>query len=348
MSTKLYLRNLAAASYVAGTLPSGEQSGASPDASAPDATTIQLLSTTKGAGPTATKTISTVASASQKKSLAAIFCTLPLAADATVGAPNIVVSQAGRESSLNARFALNSYNIYVWRPSTGTKVGTIVDMPNLGLPSGADAPSMVDISYTMMSTLGSGLSAVDALAGDIIVFESWGIATQDSATSYSVKIAYDGTTEGTTNGAVVSGTPAAYIQFSETLTFSAATVQSGALSASESTAAAFSGASIRAAALAASISGSFAATKATYAAAQMSPAGTVSASFAGQSTKAAAFTATAQGSLQAVGEVDIHYEYGAVSANAALSVGFVGAQHYAHLFEQEAAGPDGWTKEAGL
>lgn len=98
-----------------------------------------------------------------------------------------------RESSTNANVFL-ALSIYVWRPSTSTRVGFIYDA-NTQL--GAEWPTTAAASsYTI---IGNAINNI--LDGDVLVVELWYTAAQAMATSYTAQLSWglDGFIESPSN-----------------------------------------------------------------------------------------------------------------------------------------------------
>jgi hypothetical protein len=89
-------------------------------------------------------------------------------------------------------------NIYIWRPSTNAKVGTIVDgaCSNTTSNDGETAEKVVNVNFTG--------AAVTCQVNDVIIVEIWLKPNTVFAASYTCVFYYDGTTAGTTDDATVS------------------------------------------------------------------------------------------------------------------------------------------------
>lgn len=209
MATKFYFR--LAAPSVSGTLPSGEQATATAAFSATGSGTIKGLDLSPG---TSFATISGTSSATTaaQDGYFGMFMSEPLPA-ATLGGGSIVLNIADRESNAASNFWINSINAYIWRPSTGTKVGTIRDSSGTSL-GGTEGGT----GYTVTHITGITSSAVTAQAGDVLIVEVWARFTQSMGSNYTVDLGYDGTTENTTENASVTN-HASYIEFTENLLF---------------------------------------------------------------------------------------------------------------------------------
>jgi hypothetical protein len=108
-------------------------------------------------------------------------------------------------------------NVYVWRPSTGAKVGTIFD--------GAASATYWDIGWEdiTVETLQNGNfagAAVTTAINDVIVVEVWVRMDCTSTTSTTYSVMYDGTTvnESAVNPTTVSN-HASFLETPQNLTF---------------------------------------------------------------------------------------------------------------------------------
>lgn len=160
-----------------------------------------------------TNTISALAQS--LNTLWGIWGSRPLTTAATVGGGTITLNTAGLEANAAANWlGVNALHVYVWRPSTGAKVGTVVTF------NGTAAGSSLEVSTTETVTHITGIasSAVSALAGDVVICELWSVHTPGMATAYATTFYYDGTTVSTTDGAAATSN-ASYIEFTENLSF---------------------------------------------------------------------------------------------------------------------------------
>jgi len=113
-----------------------------------------------------------------------------------------------QESNTNSVFRLGMV-IAVWRPSTGAKIGVVVDFNVTGNSSGSDTST----SEVWVSDAYGGQVGVAALDQDILVFEVWrAVASQGMNTSYNNTVWYDGTTEASATNA------ASYIDMGQDIT----------------------------------------------------------------------------------------------------------------------------------
>lgn len=215
MATKLYL--LSAANPLTGTFPASEQSSQTASWSMTGASSLLAMRGTKGTAQGSFSGAS-LASTSPQIAFCGYFASDTLNVDQSVGGAGqtLTINIANRETSLNMNFGSDlRCNVYVWRPSTGAKVGTICDcvvMTGGAEPSGSALTKVNNATTTATST-------VSALAGDVIICEIWQFHTQGAASSYTGSVYANGTIETlVTNTTVTSH--ASFISFSaDTLTF---------------------------------------------------------------------------------------------------------------------------------
>lgn len=214
MATRLYLRSVGHGNT--GTFPVGEQSSASSIQIIAGNSSIALMTTTPGSAQTSA-TINSFASSTVQSYLVKMFCSPPISGNVTVGGGVMLINNAGLENSASMNFfAGNTAGIYVWRPSTGTKVGTIKEASNsstLGLGQLEVGTGETSLHLTSITT-----TAVSAQSGDVIIYEMWARFTQAMATAYQGIIYWDGTTVTTANATTVSN-HASFIEFNETFSF---------------------------------------------------------------------------------------------------------------------------------
>lgn len=209
MATRLYFHD--AASILTGTLPPNEQSTRTAEWVVTGTTTNRTMDTNIGAGQV-TRQGNTTAFGGSQDGFLGIFISPPLAVNQTVGGGTMTLNAADSESDTAANFRVNALNVYVWRPSTGVKIGTLRDAA--GTLGGAEGGT----SETVTHMTGITSTGINALAGDVIVCEVWANHTQDNAVSYTCSFYYDGTTVNTTENASVSN-HASFLELAETLTF---------------------------------------------------------------------------------------------------------------------------------
>lgn len=108
-------------------------------------------------------------------------------------------------------------NVYVWRPSTSTKIGTVLDG---NTASTVDEPQNTNEVSHHVTFSGSAVSGISA--GDRLVFEVWFVVDTFGSTQRNCTFHYDGTTVNTTDNSNVSN-HASFIETPQTLTFQAGT-----------------------------------------------------------------------------------------------------------------------------
>jgi hypothetical protein len=116
---------------------------------------------------------------------------------------------AAQESSVSANFPCAGanqvvyVNAYVWRPTTTTKIGTILD--------GNTAATYTEPSGALVETSEhgtfSGSSVSSMQNGDVIIIEIWFRITMGVASLRSLTFDYNGTTETRNSGTTVSNHP---------------------------------------------------------------------------------------------------------------------------------------------
>lgn len=187
MATRLFARNVTAASAVSPT--AGTKSVALPTGTANTLTFANnTLSTVKGTAQTASAITSLAQTAAQSGNWVPRFVSLPLDAQ-TISANTWTIFWGDQESNAAAN-AFLALSIYVWRPSTNTRVGFVYD-------SAANIGAEFSTTAEAQSATISG-SAVTADRGDVLIVEFWYTATQSMGTAYTITFSYDGTNETTT------------------------------------------------------------------------------------------------------------------------------------------------------
>jgi hypothetical protein len=206
---KFYLRDIQAPIGALGTLPSASVSARTP--------TINGLSTagnrdkaasrSKGAAQTSIAVTSSGVTTQQFVAIGQ-WLSEPLAAQ-TIGAGNWTASLAASEANAQANM-FGALVVAVYRPSTNSIVGRIVDQPNAATSFGLE-PGTAETAISGTTIAGSSLTVQD---GDILVFEIWSVMTMASTTARLLTIFFNGTTDAsaTTNAAFVSA-PAAITLF---------------------------------------------------------------------------------------------------------------------------------------
>ena len=225
MATRLFLRN--ASSTVSGTLPTAEQSTLAVDDYFDTTNTDTLnkkLSRLKGTTETCLQNTS-IGASTQKNYYVHRWVSEPLT-QTSIAANTWTYNFGAKDDVANASFPTASasdtttvyVNCYIWKPSNGTKVGTIRDgllAASLGQHnSGTPVTNLVVYQGTFAGSAVSGLTSGDA----VIVFEAWFRVTQTDTSTHTQAFGYDGPTvwaSGSTNKTDV----ASYIQTPENISF---------------------------------------------------------------------------------------------------------------------------------
>lgn len=199
MTTKLYFH--AATSPVSGTLPSSTQSGLTISKSVDAQTVNRSMTTTIGTSQTSLALTST-ASTSALSYYFTRFVSSPILGG-SISADTWTWAFAAKESSASANFPTTTSgtgpcSCYVWRPSTGAKVGNIL-ISSTGMGTISEAGT----SESALSGTFSG-SAVTCNVGDVICFEVVVTVTQASATAFTDTYYFDGTTAASTTSNAAS------------------------------------------------------------------------------------------------------------------------------------------------
>lgn len=214
MATRLFFHALANSGT--GTFPTGEQGLLTPTYTATNANTLRRMDGT--AGTLQTSLAGTSTAATSQVGFYGFFSSGTFTSNQSVGGggQTLTLNIANQESSssMNVGTDLRAA-VYVWRPSTGAKVGDVcatVAMAGVAEP-GAFNSERVNQGTTTVTTL------VNALAGDVLICEVWQVHTQATSLAFTGTFFYDGTTQNTTVNAVVT-TQASFMDLSsDTLTF---------------------------------------------------------------------------------------------------------------------------------
>lgn len=215
MATRFYFH--AANSLVSGTLPSTEQNTALSPTRNVDAQTVnRAMDTAIGTSSTHTAlTHNTIASTATTTMYFTRFVSDPLAAQ-TIAANTWTLNFATSENNGAANFpgAGGSQTIpitcYVWRPSTGAKVGDILN--------GTSAAAFNEVTGPAVNAGTFSGSSLAVQAGDVLCFEFIFTTTQTNGTSRLVGIYFDGNTVNTTDDAAVTA-QASFLETPGTVTF---------------------------------------------------------------------------------------------------------------------------------
>lgn len=220
MPTRLYFRD--DAHSLTGTFPVTEQSTAVANWTANN--TLKTLELTTGTAMVSHTGTSAATTAAQSGMMGR-FVTMPLSGAQTVGGSPMVMNVAESEGNLASNFWVNAIHVFVWRPSTGALVGTVVDSGGTSL--GGLEPTAA-ASTQVSHITGIATSAVSAETGDVVIIEVWSRFTQSMGTAYSSSFFFGGSVENTTENAVVSN-HASYVEFAENLVLTKTVSLSGSV-----------------------------------------------------------------------------------------------------------------------
>jgi hypothetical protein len=216
MATRMYFH--AANSTVSGTLPSTEQSTLTATKNGDAQTVNRLMDTTIGTSQTSIMIVSN-ASTSAQNFYFTKFVSLPLN-QTNITAQTWTYNFAAKEELTTNQFPVSGssdelyINIYVWRPSTGAKVGTIFDNATAaGVVN--EPPANTEEAFQTPVT---GTAVASAAVGDVIIAEIWFQCTQGSATAGDNFFYFDGTTVTTSLDTTVSN-HASFLETPQNLVF---------------------------------------------------------------------------------------------------------------------------------
>jgi hypothetical protein len=183
-------------------------------------TTTRQFQATAGAGPETSSLIASNAVTSQQTFYYHRFATIPLDLSGGVSANTWTYNFAAWVSNVAANFPVNGasqsvpINCYVWRPSTQTKIATILEgnsTANFTEPSAASVDKVMHGTFS-----GSAVTAGVSANGDVIIFEVWFRVTQTNGTSRNDYFIFDGSTVNTTANTTVTN-HASFIETPENL-----------------------------------------------------------------------------------------------------------------------------------
>ena len=218
MTTRFYLH--ATNSTVSGTLPLTKQSSQTYNGSIDSVSTSKrTMNTTIGTAQTSLASASNAIGFGTTGILfVARFISAPIY-QTSVAANTWNFSIAGKTTSVadyhpNAGSGGVPVCLYVWRPSSGTKVGTIFDSSTASVTAPSSYTTEI-CTYTTFS--GSAVSGVQN--GDVIILELL-IKAVNNSNTFQYTNYFDGTTATTTNNTTVSNF-AEFIETPENINFNA-------------------------------------------------------------------------------------------------------------------------------
>ena len=206
-------------------LPTAEQSSLTIDQSAEGGTTSAVnrtMNTTIGTSQTSIAQ-SSIATTAARNYYYTRFVSQPIF-QSSIAANTWTYNFAAKESSTGADFPVGGtnqpvrVNCYVWRPSTSTKIGTILDGNTASTVDEVNPPNEGAHHVTF-----TGSAVASTQNDDVIILEVWFIITQPAAVSLTQTFYFDGTTVNTTDNAVVSN-HASFLETPENIALSAGPV----------------------------------------------------------------------------------------------------------------------------
>jgi|SRR5215510_1504171 len=217
MATRLFLH--AATDSTTG-LPTAEQSSLTATNNAEGSqTTNRVMDTTTGVLETSLNV--TIAGSAIENNYYTRFVTASLNMS-SLSANTWTYNFAAREDDTSNHFPTNGtngpirINCYVWRPSSSTKVGTVLDGNSASTidEGGANDKLAHHVTFT-------GAAVASMTAGDVLIFEMWCITDSAASVGPECRMFFDGTTVNTTDNAAVTN-HASFLETPENLSFGAA------------------------------------------------------------------------------------------------------------------------------
>ena len=197
MVTKIFFHP--ATSVQAGTLPTASQSTSTAGVSPFDAQTVnRYMNTTIGTSQTTLTCTSTTFTALELVYITRFVSDILDSSTTTISANtwtyeagfSDVVSSGDWPGGSSSAHAFPC-TLYVWRPSTGAKIGTIFDGNSASTTAFIKNTTQRGVKVTFT---GSGVTAA---TGDVLIFEAWGLSSAVSGQQY--RYGFDGTTTGITD-----------------------------------------------------------------------------------------------------------------------------------------------------
>lgn len=222
MPTKLYFHDVA--NDLAGTFPASAI-GQTPNWTVAGAQTLKKMNLTIGTGQVQ-KTGTSIATITAQWCLLGRFVTPELAAGSIGGSTlTSVVNFAALETNLSMDHCEDvRLDMIVWRPSTGTNLGTLVTSASTYT---GDVEPLAANSERVIQGRRTGVpSPITLQDGDVLMVEIWSRHIQAAANAYDGSFYFDGTTENLTANSVVTD-HAGFLELTYTLNFLTATTVSG-------------------------------------------------------------------------------------------------------------------------
>lgn len=211
--TRFYLH--AASSGVGGTLPTTKQSTQTMTANFDAYTVNRIMDLTKASGTQTDITATKTAGGASTIFYMSRFVSDPLN-ESSIPAQTWTLNFASWASSTSMYYPCNSSGyipscLYVWRPSDGTKVGTIFD--------GLSAVTSAQIGHTteyVSSVTFTGSAVANLQSGDVLCFEA--MTASSTTSSWTYHYAFDGATINLVDNTAASN-HAAFIETPEAVIF---------------------------------------------------------------------------------------------------------------------------------
>lgn len=186
-------------------------------------TTGKLIPYVWGRGGEVSYSLATVAVTSIQYARWNRFISMPFASNYSLAfgtnPDEYTIACADSETNLNVNGAVHSACIYVWRPSTSSRVGAyLASFTNNAVYNAPREPTAASTLQTSIrsSYFEGNAGSLSILAGDVLVVEPFSSIQQGMGTAYSHTFAFGGTIAITAEN-VANTSPAAYIEFRDTL-----------------------------------------------------------------------------------------------------------------------------------
>lgn len=228
MTTRFYFHD--ATSSVSGTLPAATQSASTALLNYEAQTVNRSMNTTIGTAQASKTLVNSTTRAARNKFYVTKFISDPIN-QSGIAANTWTYNFAAKNSNLTptddypctdlAGSPIPVITCYVWRPSTGAKVGNIIDASVTGFFDTGNqqtSPAGGTLNEVVEHSTFTGAAVAGAAANDVIVFEAWTSAWLSTAASVTLSYFYDGTTANTTEATTVSN-HASFLETPETITF---------------------------------------------------------------------------------------------------------------------------------
>lgn len=213
MATRLYLHDTVNA--LSGTFPTTPQ-GRAADWMVVGGDTLRVMNTTKGTSQTSRSGTSLPQSTAQF-GLLGMWTSPALAAYSTTASLTSIINFAAAENNAFMDFCEDvRLDLYVWRPSTGSIVGSAATSASTW--SGDAEPNAINTEKCEHATRSAFPSSIAIQDGDVLIVEVWSRHLQSNSNAHIGTVYYDGTVETTLTNTTVSD-HAAFLEVSWDLSF---------------------------------------------------------------------------------------------------------------------------------